>query len=125
MRVHNRLLPSLLILVVIVGMIVGHYLMVGSGSASVYGLMVLALLAVKLFASVSGRPQTATGMNRLTTTVVVPVYNEDPTMVARYLESLCRQTSLPTNVVVVDDGCPFLTTVINNYHDQPIPRSFC
>jgi hyaluronan synthase len=104
MRTHNRLLPSILIFVIIVGMIVVHYLVVGDGSASVYGLIVLSLLAVKLFASVGGRPRTAHGMNRLTTTVVVPVYNEDPAMVARCLDSLSRQTSLPTNVVVVDDG---------------------
>jgi hyaluronan synthase len=43
-------------------------------------------------------------MSWLTTTVVVPVYNEDPAMVARCLDSLCRQTSLPTNIVVIDDG---------------------
>lgn len=75
-----------------------------------YGVTVLTLLAVKLLASASHRPFTATSAERAdlaagaTSVVVIPVYNEDPAMVARCLRSLAEQTWKPTSIVVVDDG---------------------
>ena len=43
-------------------------------------------------------------LNRLTVTVNVPVFNEDPSVLDRVLYALFSQTRLPNYVQVVDDG---------------------
>jgi len=47
---------------------------------------------------------TAAKLAALHVTVVVPLFNEDPAMFARMLDSLGAQTRLPARLIVVDDG---------------------
>src|SRR4051795_2382059 len=53
------------------------------------------------------RPRTALA-NLPSTTVIVPVYNEDPALLAQCLESLDNQDHPARHVIVVDDGSPNL-----------------
>src|SRR3954454_22600744 len=53
------------------------------------------------------RPRTALA-NLPSTTVIVPVYNEDPILLAQCLASLERQEHPAMHVIVVDDGSPNL-----------------
>lgn len=106
---HPHRWPAVAIFGVIVGALVAHYAVTGDVSVSIYGVAVLFLLTAKLGASLAHRPaddepaaQEAT--RHLTTALVVPVYNEDPAMLARCLDSIAGQTQPPTTVVVVDDG---------------------
>jgi len=55
------------------------------------------------------RPVTVTDaqqeeLDRLTVTVNIPVYNEDPDVLDRVLYAVFRQTRLPNRVEVIDDG---------------------
>jgi hyaluronan synthase len=43
-------------------------------------------------------------VHALTVCVNVPVYNEDPVLLDKVIDSLCRQTRLPNRIQVVDDG---------------------
>jgi len=73
-------------------------------------------LALKIFGSMRAKPHVAaTGfdLSRLSVDVVVPIYNEDPALLAAGIDSMARQTRLPRAVWLVDDGCvrddqPFL-----------------
>src|SRR4051812_23575955 len=54
--------------------------------------------------------------------VVVPVYNEDPQLLAECLESLDRQDHPAKHVIVVDDGSPnldHLESVYGRFSDRP------
>lgn len=64
-------------------------------------------LALKAVASLAAKRHVAdpdVDLSLLRVDVVVPVYNEDPDLLAAGLRSLARQTRLPRAVWVVDDG---------------------
>jgi cellulose synthase/poly-beta-1,6-N-acetylglucosamine synthase-like glycosyltransferase len=64
-------------------------------------------LALKLTASTAAQPhEVAEGfdLDSLTVDVVIPVYNEDPELLAAGLRALAAQDRLPRTVWVVDDG---------------------
>src|SRR4051812_11199930 len=63
------------------------------------------------------RPRTALA-NLPSTTVIVPVYNEDPVLLAQCLASLDRQEHPAKHVIVVDDGSPNLQAL------QPVYAQF-
>src|SRR4051794_31227703 len=63
------------------------------------------------------RPRTALA-NLPSTTVIVPVYNEDPALLAQCLASLDRQEHPAKHVIVVDDGSPNLEAL------QPVYAQF-
>jgi len=86
-----------------------HYLVTGNVHIGWYGTVVGFLLLAKLGASLTNRPAPDTAAAReatarLSSVLVVPLYNEDPVMLTRCLRSLLEQTHPPTAVVVVDDG---------------------
>jgi hyaluronan synthase len=82
------------------------------GGPSWYGVAVMSLLAIKLVLSWRGEARPARTalqlerLRRLRVGVAIPVYNEDPGMLAASLSSLLNQTRLPESIVVVDDGSP-------------------
>lgn len=74
-----------------------------------YGLILIALLAVKLGASVVTRPKMVPparqqAVDALTVAAIVPVHNEDPETLRRSLLSILHQSRPVTGVVVVDDA---------------------
>ncbi len=63
----------------------------------------------QLFLSWRDRPRTVTAeqqraLDKLWVAVVIPAYNEDPELLDRALFALFRQTRLPQQVIVVNDG---------------------
>ena len=69
-----------------------------------YG-FVFALLAWQMTAACLERPvRGRRGTGRLMTAVAVPVFNEDPVLLARCLDSLLSQSRRPDLVLVTDDG---------------------
>ncbi len=63
----------------------------------------------QLLLSWRDRPRTVTfeqqrALDKLWVTVVIPAYNEDPELLDRALFALFRQTRLPQQVIVVNDG---------------------
>lgn len=76
----------------------------GAPSWSIYGACVGVLLAAKLVASLLPAQKWNPAPPGLKVAVVVPIYNEDPTILARALQSIDNQTYAPTWVCVVDDG---------------------
>ncbi|WP_433242587.1 glycosyltransferase [Actinomadura nitritigenes] len=76
---------------------------------SLYGLAVGSVLLAKLLLSIPfrrradpfARPQPA---SRASVTALITVYNEDPRILHDCLESLFRQTRVPDQIVVIDDG---------------------
>lgn len=76
----------------------------GTPTWSVYGLAVGVLLGGKLLLSLLRPPTWAPAPATTRVCVVVPIYNEDPAIVARALASIDAQTHQPTYVRVIDDG---------------------
>jgi hyaluronan synthase len=67
--------------------------------------IVFILLAWQMTAACLERPiRGRRGTGRLMTAVVLPVFNEDPDLLARCLDSLLSQSRLPDLVLVTDDG---------------------
>jgi len=67
--------------------------------------VVFILLAWQMIAACLERPiRGRRGTGRLMTAVVLPVFNEDPDLLARCLDSLLSQSRLPDLVLVTDDG---------------------
>ena len=67
--------------------------------------VVFVLLAWQMIAACLERPiRGRRGTGRLMTAVVLPVFNEDPDLLARCLDSLLSQSRLPDLVLVTDDG---------------------
>jgi hyaluronan synthase len=86
-----------------------HWVVGLEHNVSVYGMVVMTFLGVKLVMSADHRPATASAearaaLAKATWVAVVPFYNEDPAMLDRCLRSLAEQTVPPTAVVAVDDG---------------------
>lgn len=89
-----------------------------AGGPSWYGVAVMSLLAIKLVLSwrggsrPAGTPRRLERLRALRVGVAIPVYNEDPEMLAASLKSLLEQTRLPESIVVVDDGSPDRRAVV-------------
>jgi hyaluronan synthase len=67
--------------------------------------VVFVLLAWQMIAACLERPiRGRRGTGRMMTAVVLPVFNEDPDLLARCLDSLLSQSRLPDLVLVTDDG---------------------
>jgi hyaluronan synthase len=68
-----------------------------------YGYAVLAFLAFKLGLAILYRPPRGRDLG-LSVAAIITVHNEDPVVFGRSLTSLLRQTRLPAELTVVDDG---------------------
>jgi hyaluronan synthase len=62
-------------------------------------------------------------LDRMTVTVSIPVYNEDPELIDRALYALFQQTRLPQRVQVVDDGSAIDYSEIAGYWAVHRPAS--
>lgn len=84
----------------------------------VYGILALAHIVMHVVLGhlhhLQRRPRTAL-VNLPSASVIVPVYNEDPTLLADCLESLQRQDHSSMQVIVVDDGSPNLAELEHVY----------
>lgn len=69
----------------------------------VYGIVALSYLFIKLLAAFRYR-HFGGATPQLSVAVVVPVYNEDPVMLAKCLLSIVNQTVAPKEIFVIDDG---------------------
>lgn len=78
----------------------------GVPSWSYYGAAVGVLLGGKLVLSLLRPPRWTPAPDTTRVCVVVPIYNEDPAIVARSLASIEAQTHQPTYVRIIDDGSP-------------------
>jgi hyaluronan synthase len=74
-----------------------------STRAGVVTLTVFALFCIRLLLAWRSRPEPGE-TPALDVSVVLPMFNEDPLLLRRSLESLARQTYLPRRVWIVDDG---------------------
>ncbi|MDR1386233.1 MAG: glycosyltransferase [Propionibacteriaceae bacterium] len=84
------------------------YLWYRAGGPSGYGLIAIGLLAMKIVMARGHKPRSAgpsgsSELDRRWVNTVVPVFNEDPKMLAACLQSLLDQSRLPQSIVVVDD----------------------
>jgi hyaluronan synthase len=77
----------------------------------VYGILAIANILMHIVLGhahhLRRRPRTAVA-NLPSASVIVPVYNEDPTLLEQCFESLARQDHPAMHVIVVDDGSPNL-----------------
>ncbi|MDR1078961.1 MAG: glycosyltransferase [Propionibacteriaceae bacterium] len=85
------------------------YLWYRAGGPSGYGVIAIGLLAIKIVMARGHKPQEVAQvdtaeLDQRWVNAVVPVFNEDPQVMAACLESLLGQTRLPQSIVVVDDG---------------------
>ncbi|MEO3787845.1 glycosyltransferase [Actinocorallia sp. B10E7] len=73
---------------------------------TVLGYILLGLLSLKLVLSLCYRPVPLPQghRTRLDAAVIVPIYNEDPEILRRCLDTLMRQSAPARTVMVVDDG---------------------
>ena len=76
----------------------------GIPGISIYGVVVAVLLLGKLVLSLLPAPKWDPAPRGWRVCVVVPIYNEDPAILARNLASIDAQTYAPTDVWIVDDG---------------------
>ena len=76
----------------------------GAPAWSIYGIAVGVLLGTKLLLSLLPPPRWRPAPATTRVCVVVPIYNEDPAIVARSLASIDAQTHRPTYVRIIDDG---------------------
>jgi hyaluronan synthase len=80
------------------------------GSFSVYGAVLLAMFALKIALSWMSRDRRTLlaeeqgRLDAMNVGTAIPVYNEDPALLADCLHSILGQRRLPRSVVVVDDG---------------------
>lgn len=70
---------------------------------SIYGILALGYLGVKLVMSLGYQPVTEPAPE-CSVAVVIPFFNEDPTAFAACLQSVLAQTRPPDEFLVVDDG---------------------
>ncbi|PID53855.1 MAG: hypothetical protein CSA58_04395 [Micrococcales bacterium] len=89
-------------------LLVGHltYVTKGTNYALAFTMM-WSHLAIKLVSSLKARPHTVAAgfdMASLRVDVTVPIYNEDPALLAAGVRSIATQRRLPRTVWLVDDG---------------------
>jgi hyaluronan synthase len=77
---------------------------VGGVGLSVYGLIAVSYLGIKLAMSMRYRPSTGDPRSVGTVGAVVPFYNEDPAALRACLESILAQSRPVDRLYVVDDG---------------------
>lgn len=87
----------------VVAAIVALIVLSGVG-ASVYGVLAVGYLAVKLVLAAAYRPARGDPPRPGTVAAVVPFYNEDPETLAACLRSLLAQSSPIDRIYAVDDG---------------------
>jgi hyaluronan synthase len=68
-----------------------------------YGLLTLSLLCIKMVASITYRPRKRGDTSLYSVAVIIPVYNEDPRLFRKSLESVIYQTRKVDEIYVVDD----------------------
>ena len=90
--------------VVLAGIAVAWFWWRGVPSWSIYGGAVGVLLFAKLVASLAPPRKWEAAETTTPVAVVVPIFNEDPVILARCLDSIDAQTHRPAHVWVVDDG---------------------
>lgn len=73
-------------------------------SVSWYGVIGLGYLSVKLTMASVYKPVDAEVPDDASVAVVIPVFNEDPALFRRCIESLLAQTRRPEEIWVIDDG---------------------
>ena len=76
----------------------------GAPGWSLYGIAVASLLGTKLVLSLLPAERWAPADPATRVAVVVPIYNEDPAILARGLASIDAQTHTPAYVWIIDDG---------------------
>ena len=76
----------------------------GAAGWSIYGIAIGTILGAKLLLSLLPAPRRTPAPVSTRVCVVVPIYNEDPAIVARSLASVDAQTHRPTYVRSIDDG---------------------
>lgn len=76
----------------------------GHGGFAIYGMLLGVLLASKLILSILPSHQWDPDPDKVRLGVVVPLFNEDPNVFIRLLDSLDAQTRPPDIVVIVDDA---------------------
>jgi len=82
----------------------GHGGTVALVYAATFGLLAWQLILCALDRPRAVTPPDRARLGRLGVTLVVPVFNEDPAILARALQSMLDQTRRPGRIAVVDDG---------------------
>ncbi len=98
-----RAVQSSFMFVVVTSAVVVLFLKTGVG-VSVYGVVALGYLAVKLGLAISYRPATGDPSEVGTVAAVVPFYNEDPAALEACLRSILGQSRPVDRIYVIDDG---------------------
>ncbi|PSL04144.1 hyaluronan synthase [Haloactinopolyspora alba] len=73
------------------------------GAASLYGYAVFAILGTKLLLSLIPQRKRPEANHNKRVGVIVTIYNEDPELLRRCIDSLLNQTFQPTRLIIVDD----------------------
>lgn len=80
-----------------------------AGALGMYGAVLVGLFALKTFFSWRANDRSpltraeSAALDTMNVGTAIPVFNEDPALLLRCLESLLEQTRLPQSVVVIDD----------------------
>lgn len=101
-RVRRRSVTAVILFCAAAGLVLNKWMTFGAG-ASAYGLAVFGLLGMKLFLSLLPPKWWPAPDPFKRVGVVVTIYNEDPELLRRCLDSVLSQTFPPTRIVVVDD----------------------
>lgn len=110
----NRVVPSIVVkrmtitALLIFGAIAGVTIAKWAhhGVASLYGFAVFTILGTKLLLSLLPARRWPLPLRRMRVGAIVTIYNEDPELLGRCLDSLLAQTFEPARIVVVDDCSP-------------------
>lgn len=98
---------SLLVIAVTTSLLFSHlqYAAKGTNYALCFAFM-WCHLALKQIGVLAARKHTAPdgALDHLTVDVIVPIYNEDPSLLAAGIRSMSEQTRLPTSIWLIDDG---------------------
>jgi len=98
-----RAVQSTVMFAAMASAVVALFLETGVG-VSVYGLVALSYLAVKLVLAICYRPPAGDPSQAGTVAAVVPFYNEDPVALEACLRSILGQSRPVDRIYVVDDG---------------------
>lgn len=92
---------ALMLFALIVGVVLWKW--TSYGLASLYGAAVFTILGAKLLLSLLPAKRWPEPDRRMRVGVIVTIYNEDPELLRRCLDSLIGQTFPPSMIVIVDD----------------------